>query len=51
MTNKVCNKNIANNLLKNVTELLQGTLVHQTVVNSKGQTKKQIIISYDEEEK
>ena len=44
------NKVIANNLVDNISSLLDAKVTRQTVVNSRGKVTKRVIISYEEEE-
>ena len=41
------NKSIAKNLVNNISSLLNGEVIRQTVVNSRGEVKQRIIIEYD----
>ena len=44
------NRVIANNLVDNISSLLDAKVTRQTVVNSRGKVTKRVIISYEEEE-
>tara|TARA_B100001287_G_C22465617_1_gene427207 strand:+ start:222 stop:395 length:174 start_codon:yes stop_codon:yes gene_type:complete len=50
VTNKVCNENIAKNLLEKVEELLEGKLKHYECCDKKT-THKKFVIEYDYKEK
>ena len=41
------NKSISKNLVDNISSLLNGEVIRQTVVNSRGEVKQRIIIEYD----
>ena len=41
------NKVIAKNLVDNISSLLNGSVIRQTVVNSRGEVKQRIIIEHD----
>ena len=41
------NKVIANNLVDNISSLLDAKVIRQTVVNSRGEVKQRIIIEYE----
>ena len=41
------NKVIANNLVDNISSLLDANVIRQTVVNSRGEVKQRIIIEHD----
>ena len=44
---KATNKVIADNLVEKIEQLLDGKVVRQTLVNSRGEVKHRIIIEYD----
>jgi len=50
VSNKVCNENIAKNLLEKVEELLEGKLTHYECYDKKT-THKKFVIEYDYKEK
>ena len=41
------NRVIANNLVDNISSLLDAKVIRQTVVNSRGEVKQRIIIEYE----
>ena len=41
------NKAIAENLVNSISSLLNGSVIRQTVVNSRGEVKQRIIIEHD----
>jgi len=49
IVNKETRKHIVDIQLQNLLECLDGTLTRQTVIDSKGNTSKRIIITYNEE--
>ena len=44
------NKSICDNLVSSIAELLNGKVQHVMLVDSKGNVKKRIMITYEEEE-
>ena len=43
------NKSICDNLVNSIAELLNGEVQHVMIVNSRGEVKKRIMITYEEE--